>query len=156
VIADTGVVVAHSDRRFAEKPVKDVDPELGPEMLQITAPVARVEGAAGKDRRYVFASPVVALGKRQGTLVLVYSLKGLDSDLARIESEKVAASRANVFRTFIMGLVFVLVGTALAIWQGLRITQPIKLLALRADQIAHGDLNARAEVNSSDEIGMQR
>ena len=41
-----------------------------------------------------------------------------------------------------------------AVVQSLRITQPLKLLASRADQIARGDLSTRVEVNSLDEIGM--
>src|SRR5207302_292853 len=52
------------------------------------------------------------------------------------------------------GLFFVLVGTALAIFQGLRISRPIKMLAWRADQIARGDLETRVEISSGDEIGM--
>ena len=51
-------------------------------------------------------------------------------------------------------LLFVLVGAGLAVVQSLRITQPLKLLASRADQIARGDLSTRVEVNSLDEIGM--
>ena len=57
-------------------------------------------------------------------------------------------------RTALVGLFFVLVGTALAIFQGLRISRPIKLLAWRADQIARGDLETRVEISSGDEIGM--
>ena len=57
-------------------------------------------------------------------------------------------------RTALVGLFFVLIGTALAIFQGLRSRAPIKLLAWRADQIARGDLEARVEISSGDEIGM--
>ena len=57
-------------------------------------------------------------------------------------------------RTALVGLFFVLVGTALAIFQGLRISRPIKMLAWRADQIARGDLETRVEISSGDEIGM--
>ncbi|MCS6913244.1 MAG: SpoIIE family protein phosphatase [Myxococcales bacterium] len=155
VIADTGIVVAHSNRSLAERPVQEVDPELGPKMAQISEPVAQVlEGPSARERRYVFAVPVVALGRRQGTLVVTYSLRGLELELQRIEADRIATRRAQVLRGLVMGLIFVLVGTALAIWQGLRISQPIKLLAQRADQIAHGDMSARAEVTSSDEIGL--
>ena len=42
----------------------------------------------------------------------------------------------------------------LAIFQGLSISKPLKQLAWKADQIARGDLDARVEVNSGDEIGL--
>jgi serine phosphatase RsbU (regulator of sigma subunit) len=42
----------------------------------------------------------------------------------------------------------------LAIFQGLSISKPIKLLAWKADQIARGDLEARVEVTSTDELGL--
>ena len=42
----------------------------------------------------------------------------------------------------------------LAILQGLSISRPIKQLAWRADQIARGDLGARVEIVSRDEIGL--
>jgi serine phosphatase RsbU (regulator of sigma subunit) len=48
----------------------------------------------------------------------------------------------------------VLIGSVLAIFQGLSISKPLKVLAWRADQIARGDLEARVEVTSTDEIGM--
>jgi sigma-B regulation protein RsbU (phosphoserine phosphatase) len=51
-------------------------------------------------------------------------------------------------------VLLVLLGTVLAIVQGLRISKPIKMLAWRADQIARGDLETRVEVSSTDEIGL--
>jgi len=48
----------------------------------------------------------------------------------------------------------VVIGTVLAILQGLSISRPIKQLAWRADQIARGDLGARVEITSRDEIGL--
>jgi len=47
-----------------------------------------------------------------------------------------------------------LIGTVLAIFQGLSISRPIKQLAWKADQIARGDLEARVEITSNDEIGL--
>ena len=51
-------------------------------------------------------------------------------------------------------LFFVLVGTVLAIFQGLRSRGRSRCSRGRADQIARGDLEARVEVTSGDEIGM--
>jgi serine phosphatase RsbU (regulator of sigma subunit) len=102
----------------------------------------------------VFARPVEQDGARQGTVVLAYSLQHLTNDLKKMEADKEAAFQAAWIRTALVGLFFVLVGTALAIFQGLRISRPIKMLAWRADQIARGDLETRVEISSGDEIGM--
>jgi serine phosphatase RsbU (regulator of sigma subunit) len=166
VVADTGIVVAHSDSRLSERPVAEVDPVLGPEMVDIVRPDTRIipppkvpdrtlepEGSP-PERRFVSASPVMALGKKQGTLVVIYSLHDLDAAVARIESDRVAAGRANISRTVVLGLIFVLLGTAVAVFQAVRITRPIKQLSLRADQIARGDLDTRVEISSQDEIGL--
>jgi serine phosphatase RsbU (regulator of sigma subunit) len=164
IVADTGVVVAHSQDRFntVEQPLEQVDPDVGPRLGldKLSEPLTRILDANGKakeggdDRRFVFASPVTALGKRQGSVVVLFSLHSLDAEIARIETEKLTATRANLTRTVAMGLVFLLLGTAMAIGQGLRISRPIELLALRADQIARGDLDTRVELTSRDEIGL--
>jgi len=78
----------------------------------------------------------------------------MEIQLKKLESEKEAAFQAAWIKTALIGLFFVLVGTALAIFQGLRISRPIKMLAWRADQIARGDLETRVEISSGDEIGM--
>lgn len=161
VVADTGFVAAHSDSRLSEKPLSEVDPVLGPRLAGVTQPLAEIievpdvaKGGGAKERRFVFASPLLALGKKQGTLVVVYSLRSLENDLQRVESEKQQAARAHMERAALLGLIFVILGAVVAIFQGLRITRPIKLLAWRADQIARGDLSTRVEVSSPDEIGL--
>jgi serine phosphatase RsbU (regulator of sigma subunit) len=91
---------------------------------------------------------------RQGYLVFGYDLTPIDEFAAVSEHQKEKASRTAAVRTGVVGLLFVLIGTLLAIFQGLQISKPIKLLAWKADQIARGDLAARVEVRSTDEIGM--
>ena len=91
---------------------------------------------------------------RQGYVVFGYDLAPLASfadESARLK--KAAASKA-VLRTAGVGVLFVLIGTLLAIFQGLQISKPIKMLAWRADQIARGDLQSRVDVRSTDEIGV--
>lgn len=160
VVADTGFVAAHSDSRLSEKPLSEVDPVLGPRLAGVTQPLAEIievpdaTKPGGKERRFVFASPLLALGKKQGTLVVVYSLRSLENDLQRVETEKLQAARAHMERAALLGLIFVILGAVVAIYQGLRIARPIKLLAWRADQIARGDLGTRVEVSSPDEIGL--
>ncbi|HZS38175.1 MAG TPA: SpoIIE family protein phosphatase [Polyangia bacterium] len=141
-----GTILAHSNKEMNGKPVSD---PVGRELVAAKDPVSKeVKG------QYLFSRPVVVAGARLGTVVLAYSLQSLDERMKRLKSEKEAAFQAAWIRTALIGLFFVLVGTALAIFQGLRISRPIKMLAWRADQIARGDLETRVEISSGDEIGM--
>jgi serine phosphatase RsbU (regulator of sigma subunit) len=150
VASADGTVIAHSDKSFLGKPIADPSAK---EMFTAKDAVTReVTTPAGK--QYVFSRPVIQDGARQGTVVLAYSLQQLETTLKKLDSDKEAAFQAAWVRTALVGLFFVLVGTALAIFQGLRISRPIKMLAWRADQIARGDLETRVEISSGDEIGM--
>jgi serine phosphatase RsbU (regulator of sigma subunit) len=145
-----GTVLAHSDKAMNGKPV--ADPVAKEAFVAKDLVDKRVDAPSG--RQYVFSRPVIQDGARQGTVVLAYSLQLLDKSLRDLEVEKERAFASAWLRTALIGLFFVLVGTALAIFQGLRISRPIKMLAWRADQIARGDLETRVEISSSDEIGM--
>jgi serine phosphatase RsbU (regulator of sigma subunit) len=90
----------------------------------------------------------------QGFAVVGLSYKRLEEALSRAKQQKEAAYRDTGLKTAGVGVIFVLLGTILAIFQGLRISKPIKMLAWRADQIARGDLETRVEVTSTDEIGL--
>jgi serine phosphatase RsbU (regulator of sigma subunit) len=150
VVDKEGVVLAHSDEAMRGKPMTDPQAK---EMLNSKDAITReVTTPAGK--QYIFSRPIIVTGQRQGTVVLAYSLQLLESTLKKLDSDKEAAFQAAWVRTALVGLFFVLVGTALAIFQGLRISRPIKMLAWRADQIARGDLETRVEITSGDEIGM--
>src|SRR5262249_45470105 len=89
-----------------------------------------------------------------GFVVIEYSYGELEHAVALAKQQKEAAYRDVYTRTAGVGLIFVLIGTLLAILQGLRISKPLKMLAWRADQIARGDLDSRVEVTSADEIGL--
>jgi serine phosphatase RsbU (regulator of sigma subunit) len=158
VITDNGFVAAHSDPRLKEKPVSEVDPQYGAEMAQLTKPLARqidiIQPNGTKVPGKLFARPVTAQNKRLGTLVVIYSRASLLRQLAAVDEGRLQQSQEYMFQIGLIGLLFVLVGAGIAVFQGLRITQPLKLLASRADQIARGDLSTRVDVNSTDEIGM--
>lgn len=122
----------------------------------------------GGDTTYrVFAYPVMLEGPatpdaalaetsdaRLGYVMLGYDLAPIAWFSDEAERDKSAASRRAALYSGAVGALFVLIGTVLAILQGLSITRPIKQLAYRADQIARGDLMARVEVSSRDEIGL--
>jgi serine phosphatase RsbU (regulator of sigma subunit) len=93
-------------------------------------------------------------GARQGYVVLGYDLAPVDWFTQAAAEQKADASTKAALYTGAVGALFALIGTVLAILQGLSITKPLKQLAWKADQIARGDLEARAEVGSGDEIGL--
>ena len=130
--------------------------------------LVKFDAAAGGSRYRVFAFPVfsgasaTATGalaaeppdQRQGYVVLGYDLAPIDWFSAAAAEQKATASTRAALYTGAVGALFALIGTVLAILQGLSISRPIKQLAWRADQIARGDLGARVEITSSDEIGL--
>lgn len=123
---------------------------------------------SGGSRYRVFAYPVftgapaTAAGaiaadppdQRQGYVILGYDLAPIEWFAEQAAEQKAAASTRAALYTGAVGALFALIGTVLAILQGLSISRPIKQLAYRADQIARGDLAARVEITSSDEIGL--
>ncbi len=128
----------------------------------------KFDSTVGNARHRVFAFPVfsgapaTAAGaiaveppdQRQGYVVLGYDLAPIDWFSAAAAEQKAKASTRAALYTGAVGALFALIGTVLAILQGMSITRPIKQLAYRADQIARGDLGARVEITSSDEIGL--
>lgn len=91
---------------------------------------------------------------RQGYVVLAYDMAPVEWFTASAADQKKEASTKAALYTGAVGALFALIGTLLAIFQGLSISRPIRALAWKADQIARGDLDARVEVKSSDEIGL--
>jgi serine phosphatase RsbU (regulator of sigma subunit) len=90
---------------------------------------------------------------RQGYVVFGYDLAPIDRFVANAAEQKAEASKRAALYTGAVGALFALIGTLLAIFQGLSISRPIKQLAWKADQIARGDLEARVDITSGDEIG---
>ncbi|MBS1118341.1 MAG: hypothetical protein H6Q90_569 [Deltaproteobacteria bacterium] len=129
------------------------------------AALVRFDVTANGAKYRVFAYPVIigapvtaanALASTavQGYVVLGYDLAPIEWFAVVADEEKAAASKRAVLYSGGVGALFVVIGTVLAILQGLSISRPIKQLAWRADQIARGDLGARVEITSRDEIGL--
>jgi serine phosphatase RsbU (regulator of sigma subunit) len=91
---------------------------------------------------------------RQGYVILGYDLAPVSWYTRIAADQKAAASTKAALYTGAAGLLFALIGTLLAIFQGLSISKPIKQLASRADQLARGDLTTRVEITSGDELGL--
>jgi serine phosphatase RsbU (regulator of sigma subunit) len=131
-------------------------------------PLVEVSLEAGGAPYRVFAYPVfvgapaTAAGAiapeppaaRQGYVVLGYDMTPVQWFEQEANDQKAEAVTKAALYTAAVGALFALIGTILAIFLGLSISKPIKQLAWKADQIARGDLEARVEVTSSDEIGL--
>jgi serine phosphatase RsbU (regulator of sigma subunit) len=130
--------------------------------------LVRFDLTSGNGKYRVFAFPVFAgepptaaaaiapeaPDSRRGYAVLGYDTAPRDWFAEDAEQRKTQESTNAALRTGAVGALFVLIGTLLAIFQGLSISRPIKQLAWKADQIARGDLDARVEVKTTDEIGV--
>jgi len=91
---------------------------------------------------------------RQGYVVLGYDMTPVSWFRQEADDQKAAAVKKAALYTAAVGALFALIGTVLAIFLGLSVSKPIKQLAWKADQIARGDLDARVEITSGDEIGL--
>jgi len=113
-----------------------------------------VELTLGGQRMLAFSATLAHEGGGHSTVLLAYGLKQLERELneaERLKREEVARSLKS---TLGIGVLSILLGVVLAIQQGLRISRPIQALATQADRIASGDLLARVQIRSHDEIGL--
>jgi sigma-B regulation protein RsbU (phosphoserine phosphatase) len=140
VVASNGTVLAHTDNKLVSKTFSAAELK---------------KGAWHKGGDLITLSTPVSAGKRVlATVYLAYSKAPLAADLARSEKLKEKEARSVLTKTLAFGLMAVLLGVALTILQAVRITRPISEVAEKADQIAGGDLLARVDVNSKDELGL--
>ncbi len=109
-----------------------------------------------------FGEPATAAGAiaaeapaaRQGYVVLGYDMTPVRWFAVEANGQKAAAVTKAALYTAAVGALFALIGTVLAILLGLSVSKPIKQLAWKAEALARGDLEARVEVTSGDEIGV--
>ncbi len=146
-----GTVYAHSDTAKNQQKLTDAAWQA---VKGQSNEVVKDRLKLGGEDVLLVGRPISQEAKVVGYIGVGYSLKFLDEELANNKKKKEAQYNGAITRTILIGLLFVLVGTLVAVLQGLRIAKPIKLLAQRADQIARGDLDTRVEVMSSDEIGL--
>jgi serine phosphatase RsbU (regulator of sigma subunit) len=88
-----------------------------------------------------------------GLVEFVYDLSPLTTQLATIETQRKDAVSRSLGFTLQVGLAAIALGALLSLLQGLRYARPIKRLAQTTTRLAQGDLSARVEVRSSDEVG---
>ncbi|HWP53967.1 MAG TPA: ATP-binding protein [Pyrinomonadaceae bacterium] len=75
---------------------------------------------------------------------------------AMVAKSEAAAGVAQLwfYRTLLIAGLMVAAGIALAFWLANRIVEPLRQLTATTSKIAGGDLDAKAEVNSDDEVGI--
>jgi len=75
---------------------------------------------------------------------------------AMVAKSEAAAGVAQLwfYRTLLIAGLMVVAGIALAFWLANRIVEPLRALTATTSKIAGGDLDAKAEVNSEDEVGI--
>jgi phosphoserine phosphatase RsbU/P len=150
VVNKEGTIVAHRDKqRVRQKAKGQVKKSLAVDKLKVWPDVV-----VGGQKSIAFSMPVSQEGTRLCTVFLALSLKPLEAQLRQAGELKAREVGKSVKNTLVVGALAVLLGVLLTIIQGLRISRPIRALAIQADHIASGDLEARVEVTSHDEIGL--
>jgi serine phosphatase RsbU (regulator of sigma subunit) len=150
VIDPAGMVLSHSDAKQTGRPA------VGPLKQSMAAAALEVKTGVplGSLRTMTFAAPLSVGGRKLCTVFIAYSLAQLEAEIAKNKSLEEKADRSNLRSTLLLGVLAVLVGLILTIVQGIGLTRPIQAMARQADRIAWGDLKARVQVKSRDEIGL--
>jgi len=150
VVDNQGTILAHINPKLVGGKAQET---LG-KLSRVDKVESQMGVMAGGQTSIVFAAPVKDAGARLSTVFLAYSLRLLNAELARAEDLKRKEVRASIRSTLTLGLLVIGVGVLLTILQGLSISRPIRALARQADRIASGDLGARVQIRSHDEIGL--
>jgi len=119
-------------------------------------PSQREDVQAGK-KVLVLQRPILDPGsevaKPIGTVEFAYDLSPLEAQLQKIEQQRKDAVSRSLGFTLKIGLLALVIGALLSLFQGVRYARPIRKLAATTSKIAQGDLAARVDVQQSDEVG---
>lgn len=88
-----------------------------------------------------------------GQLRLRVSTAKLEAALAASLAEAKAEARASARKQLVFAGILLLFGVLFGLWQGVRISRPIRALDRSTTAIAAGDFDRRVEVSSNDELG---
>jgi signal transduction histidine kinase len=149
VVSQQGEVLAHSDPRLVGRPATG----LLRDGLAIAGRVERFDVELSGRRVLALLAPVDRGEERAGAVLLAYSLAPLESELARARAARRAEFRSGLAITLWVGLLGLGLGVGLTILQSARISRPIEALSRQAEKMAAGDLGARVELTSTDELG---
>ena len=150
IVNDGGIIIAHTERALVGKPASG----LLKQAVDAGRPGELREVMTGAQRSMAFYRPVLAAGSVLGTAVLAYSVQPLEADLQETELRKRREVGSSMRSMLLIGLLALLLGVALTIVQGVRLSRPIQALTVQASRMAEGDLRARVDITSRDEIGL--
>ncbi len=94
-----------------------------------------------KEEVFNYSHPFQYSGIDWGWIHIGLSLKKFNSDIGNM-----------YLRTSLMALLSLIVGIFVAFFFARRLTKPISSLARTTEQVAHGDLTARADIHTGDEL----
>lgn len=129
-------------------------PEGLPEGLDVRAKSVdgvRVVSRNGEERM-LFVGAIVDEGVYLGTVAMMYNLRSLQ-DYEKTLAAALKKNKEETFKNLVkLGGILLLLGILFSVFQGLRITRPIKSLVRSVATFAHGDLAHRVRIKTHDEI----
>lgn len=133
---------------------KKEEPQGLPEGFDVrSAPVDGIRVLAKRgEERMLFVGPIVDEGNYVGTVSMMYNLRALTEYEKQLAVALKRNKDENFKRIVILGGILLVLGVLLSVFQGLRITRPIKSLVSSVATFAHGDLNHRVNIKTHDEI----
>jgi len=127
-------------------------PEVA-EVLEGKAPAVRMNG----DMTIRIITPIVADGYVFGALDVVIDTTFVESEIAAMQSELVAASddetRQQIVQLVGVSLVALMIAAAVATLLAARLSAPIQELAGATERISRGDFSMDIETRRNDELG---
>jgi serine phosphatase RsbU (regulator of sigma subunit) len=148
-------VLTKADSDDAKPPVGTKNAPQGlPEGLDVRA--RSVDGvrvvAKNGEERMLFVGAIVDEGVYLGTVAMMYNLRSLQ-DYEKTLAAALKKNKEETFRNLVkLGGILLLLGVLFSVFQGLRITRPIKSLVRSVATFAHGDLAHRVRIKTHDEI----
>jgi len=141
ILAPTGQVIADSHYSPTLVANQSGQPEVQMALRQLDQRAIRTDPLSGNLMLYV-AAPI-----RRGNAVIGVV------QLARPMSFIIARVRYLLTSVIILGVVAIILVTALGIWLGRRLVRPVVAMKNAALAIESGDLNRRAPIETADELG---
>lgn len=142
-------ILTHNDpnllNKFYDSPLKD--------LTSTSAKSQIFKREKGKEGFLEVNIPITSKSKRWGTVILGYSLLQLERDLNGLEIKRTGDMKISIIYTILIGLVFILAGSLVAIDQSLRLTIPVTKITEAVTQISSGDLSVRVNIKSKNELG---
>ncbi len=148
-------VLTKRDSEEAKLPTGTKNPPSGlPEGLDVR--VKSVTGvtvtAKSGEERMLFVGAIIEEGRYVGSVAMLYNLRAL-KDYEKTLAAALKKSKGETFKNLVqLGGILLLLGVLFSVFQGLRITRPIKSLVRSVATFAHGDLAHRVRIKTHDEI----